>query len=158
LAITKTTIDIPRGTVDEAVRTNNEAIFVVKKPSQFQNNTVISGNLSVSGSVTVTGTVSFLTGSFAATILYTIASATASSINNFVVLADAISQSINITLPDATASSGFKIYVKKIDISANLVNIIGSGSQKIDGVSPQTINSQYTTIEMINYGSDWYII
>lgn len=142
----KTTIDIPRGVVDESVGPSTDAIFVVKKPSQFQNGLM------------VTGSVNFQSGSSPSLIVNTTTSVTGSFINNFIILADAISQSIVVTLPNSTNQNGISLFVKKIDASANTVTIVPSGSTRIDGATNQIITSQYTSIQVVSYGSNWYII
>jgi hypothetical protein len=79
------------------------------------------------------------------------------SIDN-VILCDATSGAITITLPTATSNAN-KIYsVKKIDNSANTVTIDGNASETIDGALTQVISSQYDCLTIMCDGSAWYII
>jgi len=73
-----------------------------------------------------------------------------------VILADATSGDITITLP--SASTGLHYYIKKIDSSSNKVIVDGDGSETIDGSTTQDIISQYDTIEIVSDGTGWYII
>ena len=141
----KTTIDVSRGVVDEMANSSIDAVLVVKKPAQFQNG------------LTVTGSVSFASGSSPSTILFTATSQAASMINNFTVLADATSQNLTITLPDATLKQGINIFVKKTDATAHTVTILPFGSQTIDGETSQIISSKNVSVQLISY-SNWYII
>ena len=71
------------------------------------------------------------------------------------ILADATSGAITVTLPKAV--DGRTIYTKKIDNSNN-VTIATTGSETIDGQAQQTISTQWDTVEVISDGSNWFII
>jgi len=73
-----------------------------------------------------------------------------------VILADATSGDITITLP--SASTGLHYYIKKIDSSSNKVIVDGDGSETIDGSTTQDIISQYDTLEIVSDGTGWYIM
>ncbi len=76
-----------------------------------------------------------------------------------VVLADATLGNITITLPDASSNKN-KIYkIKKIDSSAYQVIIQGNSiTQKIDGDITKNIYFQYSAMQLVCNGSNWYII
>lgn len=76
--------------------------------------------------------------------------------NNDVVLVNAGGGAITITLP--SPSDGKLLYIKKTDSSVNLVSIIPSGVDLIDGTSQKTITGQYDAIELVSDGINWYII
>ncbi len=83
---------------------------------------------------------------------YTITSA------DTVVIADATSNNITVTLPVASGVTGYRFYVKRKDGSGNTVTIARSGSDVIDGATSQTLNAQYTSATVVSDGSNWYII
>lgn len=74
-----------------------------------------------------------------------------------VVLADATSGAITLTLPPVT--DGYKEFcVKKIDASANAVTIDGDGSETIDGATTLVLASQYDTAKFASDGTEWWIL
>lgn len=75
-----------------------------------------------------------------------------------VLLADAASGNITITLPAASSSSGYRFFIKRIDNSGNTVTVQRAGSDTIDGATSQTLDLQYTSITVVSNGSNWYII
>jgi hypothetical protein len=70
---------------------------------------------------------------------------------------DATSGNITVTLPDAAAILGKKYVIKKVDVSANLVNIQTSLAQTIDGLTVQQLLTQYETISIVSTGVTWDI-
>jgi len=74
-----------------------------------------------------------------------------------VILGDATSGSIIITLPLASAQKGRVYHVKKIDDSVNTVTIKGSGSETIDGDNTKVLSSQYLAFSVITDETQWWI-
>jgi hypothetical protein len=90
------------------------------------------------------------------TLTTTSTSITASA--NNVILCNATSGAITITLPAASSNTN-KIYgIKKIDSSINTITIDGNASETIDGALTQVISSQYDCLTIMCDGSNWYII
>lgn len=85
-------------------------------------------------------------------------SVSVSAINGIVVLADATTGNIALTLPSATTFSGYHVFIKKIDASSNFVYVDGLGSETIDGSLTKDINTQYTAVHLVASGGNWYII
>lgn len=78
---------------------------------------------------------------------------------NSVILVDATSGNVIITLPDVTAlDDGFKISFKKIDSSANTVTIDPNGSQTIDNVSNFVLSSQDSALTIVGDQVEWFIL
>jgi hypothetical protein len=75
-----------------------------------------------------------------------------------VVFANATSGNVAITLPTASANSGYRFYIKRIDGSANTCSVARSGSDTIDGQTSISLDLQYTSLTVISDGSTWYII
>lgn len=74
-----------------------------------------------------------------------------------VVLADAASGDIAITLPNSADTPNGRTYsIKKIDATANAVTV--SGDADIDGISSIVITSQYDSYTIVKNGGDWFII
>ncbi len=78
--------------------------------------------------------------------------------NDTVIMADATSGNVTITLPTASSTSGYRFYVKRVDGSGNTVSVARSGSDTIDGATSQTLTAQYTSLTLVSDGSNWYII
>ena len=75
-----------------------------------------------------------------------------------IILADATSNSLTITLPAAASFSGYRFSIKRIDGSANAVTIGRTGSDTIDGATSMTLDQQYTALTVVSNGSAWYIL
>jgi len=75
-----------------------------------------------------------------------------------IILADATSAAITVTLPPAAESVGKRITVKKIDASANAVTVDGNGSETIDDATTAVISSQYDSICLVSDNTEWWIV
>ena len=75
-----------------------------------------------------------------------------------VIIADATSNNVAITLPTASTVTGYRYYIKRKDNAAHTVTISRSGSDTIDGATSQTLDVQYTSATVVSDGSNWYII
>ncbi|HUC87733.1 MAG TPA: hypothetical protein VMR95_01110 [Candidatus Binatia bacterium] len=78
--------------------------------------------------------------------------------SNCIVLANAASNNVAITLPLASSCTGYQFDVKRIDSSANTCSVTCSGSDTIDGQASISIPTQYLSMTLISNGSAWYII
>jgi hypothetical protein len=75
------------------------------------------------------------------------------------VLADATSGVVTVTLPSAGGANSSAIYmVKRTSSAANNVTVATTSSQTIDGATTKTLGSQYATIMVQSNGSNWFII
>ncbi len=74
-----------------------------------------------------------------------------------VIECDATSAAFTVTLPAAASSTGLKLYIKKIDASANAVTIDANASETIDGATTKALSSQYASYTIICNGSGWSI-
>ncbi len=73
------------------------------------------------------------------------------------ILVDATSGAVTISLlAAATAGSGFRVAIKKVDSSGNAVTVDGNGSETIDGATTSTLSTQYDTDNLICNGSNWF--
>ena len=75
-----------------------------------------------------------------------------------VIFADATSGNLTVTLPSAPSVPGYRFYIKRIDGSTNVVTLTCNGSGGIDGATNMTIGRQYTSVEVISNGNNWYIL
>lgn len=80
------------------------------------------------------------------------------SASDTVVIADATSNNVTVTLPAASTVNGYRFYVKRKDGSANSVTVARSGGDTIDGATSVTLDAQYTSITVVSDGSNWYIL
>jgi len=71
-----------------------------------------------------------------------------------VVLVDATSGVLSMTLPAASGCTGRVYTIKKIDSSANAVTVVGV----LDGETNPTLEDQYDAFNIISNGTDWSII
>ena len=74
------------------------------------------------------------------------------------ILADATSGPITVTLPDAVTNNGMSNAVVKIDSSANAVTVDGAGAQTINGSATHSLPTQWDYVVVTSDGSNWYII
>ncbi len=73
-----------------------------------------------------------------------------------VVLADATSGAITITLPTAASMSGKIFFIKRISSAANAVTIGRTSSQTVDGVNADvTLATNYQSLWIMSDGSNW---
>jgi len=103
-----------------------------------------------SGDISLNGSVSFAVKSVTAN--YT---ATAS---DRVILCDATSNSMTVSLPSASGITGRVYTIKKVDSSANTVTIDPNGTETIDGSSTYSLSSQWDFVTIVSDGSNWVII
>jgi hypothetical protein len=105
-----------------------------------------TGALSSSAVATASRTISIQSGAYSPS----------SSISE-IVLANATSGNITITLP--SASSNNNLYtVKKVDNSSHTITISTSASQTIDGGASATLKVQYVSLALVSDGSNWNIV
>jgi len=80
------------------------------------------------------------------------------TVNHFLVMVDASSGAITITLP-ASASHANRVYtIKKIDNSGNAITIDANATEKIDGEETIALNLQYSYVTIVCDGTEWFII
>ena len=75
-----------------------------------------------------------------------------------IILVDASSSTVTITLPPTTSSEGKDFFIKKIDSSENSVNIDGNESEEIDGWDIIIMLTQNECIHVVCDGTNWQII
>lgn len=74
--------------------------------------------------------------------------------NDEFIACDATSAPFNVTLPaNASAYVGKRYTVKKTDVSANAVTVVGT----IDGATNYSLAAQYDAVTVVNTGSTWLI-
>jgi hypothetical protein len=78
--------------------------------------------------------------------------------NETIIIGDATSGSITITLPPVDEVTGIIYHVKKVDNSVNTITIDANSSETIDGATTQVISTQYDSIHIVSDGTDWHII
>lgn len=74
-----------------------------------------------------------------------------------VIVADASSTNVIISLPSPVGITGREYTVKRIDGGANTV-IISGGGGNIDGVSSQALTTQWQFMHVVSDGSQWLIV
>lgn len=62
---------------------------------------------------------------------------------------------VTFNLPTAASSTGHVFYFKKVDSSANFMNIVANGGDLIDGLGTQLTNTQYFSYAFISNGTGW---
>jgi hypothetical protein len=78
--------------------------------------------------------------------------------NKKLVKADASGGAFDVNLPSAAAvGRGWRITVKKIDVSVNTVTLKPSGAETIDGAATEGISNRYFSITLISDGTNWLI-
>lgn len=79
---------------------------------------------------------------------------------DFIVLIDATSNSVTITLPAVSGNSGLRYKFKRLDNQdpTYTVTIDANSTETIDGAETKTITNQYDAMEIVCDGSAWYIM
>lgn len=77
---------------------------------------------------------------------------------DLLVLADATSGDVTVTLQTAAGRERRRIIIKKTDTSANLVIINPAGTETIDGVSSISLTQLNAAREMVSDGTNWHLI
>ena len=80
------------------------------------------------------------------------------SVAHDLILADATSGALSFTLPPPAEFVDRLMRVKKTDSSANVVNLVPSGGATLEGTATVAISVQYTSLQIISDGSNWYIV
>lgn len=79
--------------------------------------------------------------------------------DEMVILVDASSIAVDITLPEASTNSSKIYYIKKIDNTSNSVTIKGDSLEEtIDGEVEIVLNLQYQYVMIICDSLDWFIL
>lgn len=78
--------------------------------------------------------------------------------NDGVILADATSGNITITLLPALEMTQKRIVIMKTDASANTVTVDGNASETINGALTNVLSIQYAKVEITAYNGAWYVI
>ena len=88
----------------------------------------------------------------------TITSSTTLTSAYYVILCNATSGGITITLP-AASDNNRRIYnIKKTDSSGNAITIDANSSETIDEDTTKSLNLQYESLTIICDGSNWHIL
>ncbi len=74
-----------------------------------------------------------------------------------ILIADASSGNITITLPAASSVDG-RTYTIKKSTAANQVIVDGNGGETIDGAATKTLSAQYAKLTIVSNGGNWFVI
>lgn len=74
-----------------------------------------------------------------------------------VIIVNAVSNDVTITLPAVSGLSGRKYYVKRKDSTSHIVLIEGNASELIDG-QLNVLLSQYDSYTVVCDGTEWWVI
>ena len=75
-----------------------------------------------------------------------------------VILVNAASGAVTITLPTAVGISGIMYTVKRIDSGSNAVLVNTTSSQTIDGSLNINVGAQYNSVNLVSDGANWVIV
>lgn len=78
------------------------------------------------------------------------------TVGDDVVLVDATTGAITVTLPKAGPYVGISFTVKKIDASANAVTVDGDGAETIDGAANTPLAAQWDRVTVVSNGTAWF--
>jgi len=88
----------------------------------------------------------------------TITTGTTLDDTHYVILVNATSAAVTVTLPAVASNSGRIYYIKKIDSSANAVTIDGNASETIDDSTTKVLSAQYDSVTIACDGTEWWIL
>ena len=72
------------------------------------------------------------------------------------VLINAASGNITVTLPDANAFDRWQFYLKRTDSSSNTVDVALSGSNTLDGETTDQLPNQYSIRRYVSANDNWF--
>jgi hypothetical protein len=75
-----------------------------------------------------------------------------------IILANASSAPITITLPTAVGVTGQTYTIKRINSGSNAVTVGTTSSQTIDGITTYALSAQYKYVKVASDGANWIII
>jgi len=75
-----------------------------------------------------------------------------------IILANATSAPITITLPTAVGVTGQTYTIKRINSGSNAVTIAAISGQTIDGETTTSLGDNGTLFKLISNGSNWFVI
>lgn len=75
-----------------------------------------------------------------------------------VLLCDATSGSLTLTLPSATGITGRQYTIKRISSGANTVTVAAQSGETIDGAATHVLGTQYGFITVVSDGSNWWVV
>ena len=82
----------------------------------------------------------------------------AGSTDNQIIIVDASDGAVTVTLPKASTAADKTYYVKKIDLSNNIVTVDPYSDETIDGQPQLDITIQYECYKVVCTGAKWWII
>jgi lysophospholipase L1-like esterase len=80
------------------------------------------------------------------------------TLGDSVILCNASSGPVTVTLPTAAGIPGRSFQVKKTDSSANVCTVVTSSGQTIDGATTVSLTSQYSSMKMASDNANWQVI
>lgn len=105
----------------------------------------------------VVATNPWMSASIAVSVLSASSATATLATGSHLVLADATTAEMGLTLPSAATVIGREYTVKKIDESANAVLLSGASGDSIEGAAFQTIASQNGSVTVMSDGVGWHI-
>jgi hypothetical protein len=86
--------------------------------------------------------------------IFTVTAAYTLKVTDNTILCNCVNNAISITLPSAATAPNKIFTIKKIDVSANAITIVGT----VDGTVNPTITMQWQTLKVQSNGVNWYNI
>lgn len=74
-----------------------------------------------------------------------------------IILVDASGGDVDVTLPLASGTSGRSYNIKRVDNTSNIVRVLRSGADTIDGAINKPLAIQYEAYQFVSDGSGWFI-
>jgi hypothetical protein len=85
------------------------------------------------------------------------ASATVEDVADAVIVADATSAPVTVTLPTA-AGHRRQYTVKRLNSGANAVTVAAAGGETIDGAGTYPLSTQYQAVTVASDGTAWHVV
>ena len=123
----------------------------------FQYNST-SGNMELKKGSDVMTLIANISGASTETVQTISADATLNLGNGTIVLCNASSGNVTITLPAASGNSGKIVKFKRTDSSGNSVILDGNASETIDGEATVTMSSAFAALSLVCNGTAWFIM
>lgn len=88
----------------------------------------------------------------------TITAAATIALTDYLVACDATSVGFTVTLPTVISARGMSLLLAKVDSTAHVVTVAGSGSETINGANTQTVSAQWGGFQLYCDGTTWYTL
>jgi len=139
----------------------NKAEYGIAENSGSDDHNIYEGNYiegAVTAAMNILGANSLVRSNFGWSTIKTVTADYTMTWGDEMILADASSAAITVTLPDPASYPDEALSIKKIDSSTNAVTVAPHGSETIDGAASVSLANQWDSVTVKSDGTNWYVL